>query len=175
MFVNSLQERHRQVLDHVRVNRYGGGGAWPSVHEVQESARDLDTHVTHVFQGYSNAVATPRPRPLPVHQLSASDYPVLPPPALPTSYPASRYTPSLAPPSLAPSSPSRLDVLLAQAPRPVDHNRADRKAKADARDAAGLCRYCGDAGHWVDSCPALARKEAMKALPTPPSSSHPKG
>jgi len=167
LYLNSLHLRHRQALDHVRVNRYGGDGIWPSVYEAQSSARDLDVHV--VQTGYSNAAAAAaiRPRPLPVHNLSTSEYPAFLP--APPSDPASRYTPSI-----TPSSPPRLNVLLAQAPRLADQDRADRKARANERDAAGLCRYCGDAGHKVDSCVALARKEASKTRPAPAPNRHPK-
>jgi len=172
LYVNSLYLRHRQALDHVRVNRYGGDGVWPSVYEAQSSARDLDTHIAQ--PGYANPAAaapSPRPRPLPVNRLSTLEYPALPPPFVP-SYPVSTYAPSQAPLSVAPSSPPRLDVLLAQTRRPADQDRADRKARADEREARGLCRYCGEPGHKVDSCAALARKEASKI---PPGSFHPKG
>jgi len=169
-FVNSLYDRHRHALNGIRLSRYGGDGDWPSLLEVQTSARDLEVQ----SPGYSSAAAAPpRPRPLPVHTLSSSEYPALPPPSAPPSYPAfSRYTPSVAPSSVAPSSPPRLNVLLAQTPRANDQDRADRKARADEREARGLCRYCGEPGHKVDACVALARKEASKDRPGPP---HPKG
>lgn len=164
MYVNSLYDRHRNALSHVRINCYGGDGSWPSLLDVQTSARDLDVHTAQP-PAYASALA--RSRALPVHQLSTAEFPFLPPSA-PPSQPASLYTPSV-----ASSTPSQLEVLLAQPSRPPIDERAERKARADAREIAGLCRYCGESGHKVNTCVALARKELAKSL-VPASPRHPK-
>jgi len=130
VYLGSLHERHRQTLNHTRVNRYGGNGAWPTVYDLQEAACDLDDHAS---SGYSSAVTT-RPRPLPVHNLSTSEYPALPRPAMLAVVPGLNVrslSSAVRRPVLAPS-PKRPSC-----PHPAPHRSRPSRPESSSRREGG--------------------------------------
>ena len=141
LYKAGLSDRLRRALDDIRQNRYGGFGAWPSLRVLKRAALDWDASHRSSLSSPPHAPAPPHHPPAPsrrlfAHALTESPLPVSP----------ARNAPRARSPSASPPTP--------------DLERQQRRATADAREAAGLCRYCGDPGHKVEACAALKRKES---------------